>query len=129
MRSVIRLFAAAVAVIALAAPARAAQAAAGGHQKGKPMATAGTATVATGKIVKFDASANTVTIATSGGEQQFVLNSSSKIREGSKSLAAADLEKLAGHRATIRYTESNGQKMVQSLGVAGGPKGRRAKKG
>lgn len=125
MQNVFRTLTAAIAVVALAGPAIAAQTRHARAPKSRPMATAGTATVATGKIVKFNAASNSVTIATPTGEQEFVLGASSRIREGSRSLVAADLEKLTGREATVRYTESNGQNMVQSLGVARGAKGRK----
>jgi hypothetical protein len=73
---------------------------------------------ATGTIEKFDA--NTLTLKTSSGEEQFTLASSAHVRNGSKSIKADDLSGLTGQRAKVRYTEANGQRTAESVMVSSG---------
>lgn len=73
---------------------------------------------AMGTIEKFDA--NTLTLKTSSGEEQFTLASSARVRNGSKSIKADDLSSLTGHRAKVRYTEANGQRTAESVMVSSG---------
>jgi hypothetical protein len=72
---------------------------------------------ATGTIEKYES--NMLTLKTSSGDEQFALGTSARIRNGSKSIKADDLSGLTGQRAKVRYTESNGQRMAQSIMVSG----------
>ena len=82
----------------------------------KPAAT--TTLAASGKIVSFDATAQSLTLSTSKGEERFTLDSSTRLQEASHSIAPADLAKLTGHQATVRYHDASGQKSVVSVRVS-----------
>jgi len=73
---------------------------------------------AMGTIEKYDA--NTLTLKTSSGNEQFALASSVRLRNGSKPIKADDLSSLTGRRAKVRYIESNGQRTAESVMVSGG---------
>ncbi|HEY7500938.1 MAG TPA: hypothetical protein VH740_20620 [Vicinamibacterales bacterium] len=89
---------------------------------GKSKASAPTTLAATGKIVSFDPAAQSLTLSTSKGQEQFTLESSTRLRDSSHAIAPADLAGLTGRQATVRYHESSGQKTVVSVRVAGGGK-------
>jgi hypothetical protein len=78
--------------------------------------------VANGTIARFDHGSNTLTIKTSKGEEQFTLPASVRIQEASRKLTVADLDTLNGRSVNIRYTESGGQRSVQSVRVSGASK-------
>jgi hypothetical protein len=78
-----------------------------------------TTLAASGKIVRFDPSAQSLTLATSKGEEQFTLDAATHLRDSSHSIAPNDLTSLTGHQATVRYQESSGQKTVVSVRVSG----------
>lgn len=73
---------------------------------------------AMGTIEKYDA--NTLTLKTSSGEEQFTLASSARVRSGSHTIKADQLSSLAGQRAKVRYTEVNGQRTAESVMVSRG---------
>lgn len=93
-------------------------------QTSKSMATAApkakpaTTLAATGKIVQFDAAAQSLTLSTSKGQEQFTLDSSTRLRDASHAIAPADLARLTGHQATVRYHDTSGQKSVVSVRVS-----------
>ena len=118
-------------VAALAIPARAAL-----MQTATPPANASTAApapgsvrrpsapttlAARGRIVAFDEGARALTIATAAGEERFTLNDATRLRHASRSISVAELAKLTGHQATVRYHQSAGQKRVLSVRVASAP--------
>jgi len=70
-----------------------------------------------GTISKYDASTRTLTLSTSNGAVRFSLASAARIRQGWQAIDASDLEKLSGHRAVIRYSESSGTRTVESVHV------------
>jgi hypothetical protein len=114
----IRLIAVAmVAVLALAMPAFAAQAK---EAKAKTMTISGT-------LQKVDG--QTLTVQTPKGSETVMLGATAQIRRAGKTLPTSDLASESGSRVTIRYMESNGQKMAQSVTLAAAPKpGKVAKK-
>jgi hypothetical protein len=72
-----------------------------------------------GTIEKYDESTRTLSLSTSNGTVQFVVGSGARIRQGWRKVDASDLQKLAGNRATVRYTEVGGKKAVESVHVFG----------
>jgi hypothetical protein len=70
-----------------------------------------------GTIEKFDAATRMLSLSTPTGVQELTLGPSARIQESSKTIDASGLEKLAGHRATVRYSESSGNKVVESIRV------------
>ena len=85
-----------------------------------PQSTAPSTTLSVrGTIDKYDASSRTLSLTTSNGSLQLPLSSNTRIRRGWRKLEPAELEKLAGDQATVRYTESGGNKIVESVHVFG----------
>ena len=72
-----------------------------------------------GTIEKYDASAGLLSLLTSSGKVQVPLASTARIRQGWHRIDAPTLERLAGHRAAIRYSETDGVKRVESIHVFG----------
>lgn len=72
-----------------------------------------------GTIDKYDASAGMLSLSTSNGTVQVPLAPSARIRRGWHTIDAGELEKLGGYRAAIRYSESGGRKLVESIHVFG----------
>ena len=70
-----------------------------------------------GTIDKYDAATRILSLSTPKGTAQFPLASTARIRQGWQKINALDLEKLAGQRAAIRYSESGGNKIVESVHV------------
>lgn len=118
MRKVRDTLATAVAVLAMAGMALASQGTPPHKAAAKTSAAKSTSLVAKGKLIKFDASSNALTVSTSHGEEQFMLGPSARIHDGSKSVAAANLGTLTGKDVSIKYTEANGQKTVESVSVS-----------
>ena len=122
MRFMFRSAAVAASVLALSGAAFAGQATAP-----KPAAKAAvakpakaakpTAISATGTVSKFDAASKTLTVTTAKGDVMFVVDSSATVTADGKKVMASDLPSHVGHKVTVRYTESGGQKMAQSVRV------------
>jgi hypothetical protein len=108
----------AAAIIGLASAAFAGQATPA-KPAAKPAALAkpakATAITATGTVSKFDAASNTLTVTTSKGDVSFVVDSTASIMANGKKAMASDLPSHVGHKVTVRYTESGGQKTAQSV--------------
>lgn len=83
-----------------------------------PKASMPSARSAMGTIEKYDA--NTLTLKTASGEEQFTLASSARVRNGSHTIKAEELSGLTGQRAKVRYTEANGQRTAESIMVSSG---------
>ena len=76
-----------------------------------------------GTIDKYDASTRMLSLSTSNGTVQFPLASTARIRQGGQTVDASELAKLSGYRAAVRYSESGGNKTVESVHVFGRAKG------
>ena len=72
-----------------------------------------------GTIDKYDASTRILSLSTSNGTVQFPLASTARIRQGWHKLDPLELRKLVGYRAAIGYSESGGNKTVESVHVFG----------
>jgi hypothetical protein len=72
-----------------------------------------------GTIDKYDASAGILSLSTSNGTVRVPLAATARIRQGWHTIDPSKLEKLAGYRARIRYSESGGTKAVESIHVFG----------
>jgi hypothetical protein len=75
-----------------------------------------------GTISAFDATANTLTVKTSSGDQAVQVGSHTKIHEGSKNLKANELGGLAGKNVKVRCKESNGKMMAEVITIAAATK-------
>ena len=95
-----------MAVLALAMPVFAVQANAA---KAKTVKISGTLQKADGQ---------TLTVQTTKGPEMVMLGTTAQIRRSGKSLPASDLVSASGSRITVRYIESNGQKIAQSVTLA-----------
>jgi hypothetical protein len=76
-----------------------------------------TAITATGTVSKFDAASNTLTVTTSKGDVAFVVDSTASVTANGKKVMTSDLPSHVGNKVTVRYMESGGQKMAQSVRV------------
>jgi phage baseplate assembly protein gpV len=81
-----------------------------------------------GKLQSYDASSKLLKVQTPKGEEQFTIASDAVVRQGAKKLTADDLASHSGQNVKVRYTESNGQKMADSVTLAGGSMQASAKK-
>ncbi len=72
-----------------------------------------------GTIDKYDASTRMLSLSTSNGTVRFTLASVARIRRGGQTVEASELAKLSGYRAAVRYSESGGNKTVESVHVFG----------
>lgn len=72
-----------------------------------------------GTIDKYDAATRILSLSTSNGTVQLPLASTARVRQGWHKLDPLDLRKLVGYRAAIGYSESGGNKTVESVHVFG----------
>jgi len=72
-----------------------------------------------GTIDAYDTSSRTLSLATSSGTVRFPVASSARISQGGHKVDASELQKMTGNHATVRYTESDGAKIVESVHVFG----------
>ena len=72
-----------------------------------------------GTIDKYDASTGDAVAVDVERHGAVPLASTARIRQGWHRIDAAELEKLAGYRAAVRYSESGGRKAVESIHVFG----------
>jgi hypothetical protein len=122
MRLMFRSLVASAAVLALSGAAYAGQAtpaaATAKPAAAKPVKAPKTTVItATGTVTKFDAASNALTVTTPKGDVAFVVDSSASVTANGKKVMATDLPSHVGHKVTVRYTESGGQKMAQSVRV------------
>jgi hypothetical protein len=75
------------------------------------------ATVATGKIAKFDAATKTLTVTTKKGDENFTLTADTKIMAGAK--AGKEDELVAGKNVKVSYTDNAGQMTATKVTIAG----------
>jgi hypothetical protein len=76
-----------------------------------------TSLVASGKIAKFDAASNMLTVTTAKGDVMFTLSEKTSLKEGAKVIQTSALAGLAGHDARVQYSEKDGAKTVASVHV------------
>jgi hypothetical protein len=72
-----------------------------------------------GTIDNYEPSSRTLSLATSGGTVKFPVSSATRISQAGHKVEASELQKLAGDRATVRYTDSGGNRIVESVHVFG----------
>jgi hypothetical protein len=72
-----------------------------------------------GTIDKYDASNRMLFLSTTNGRVQFPVPPAARIRRGGQTIDASQLATLSGYRAAVRYSESRGNKTVQSVHVFG----------
>src|SRR2546425_10434710 len=68
-----------------------------------------------GTIGHYDAASRMLSLMTADGTLQIQLASTIRIRQGRRDIDAAALEKLSGYRAAVRYSESGGNKIAESI--------------
>ena len=77
-----------------------------------------------GTLDKYDSGANTIVVNTGKGTETLSLSSTSAVRMGAKTMTMSDLSSHTGDRVKVRYSESNGQRTVQSVQIQGKPAAR-----
>jgi hypothetical protein len=106
---VLMLLAAAVSSIGRASPIR---------SEAAPSTASATTTLSVrGTIDKYDASTRTLSLSTANGTVRLSTTATTRIRQGWHKVDEADLQKMVGDRATVRYTESDGNRIVESIHV------------
>lgn len=84
------------------------------------------ATVATGKVAKYDAATKTLTVTTKKGDENFTLTADTKIMAGAK--AGKEDELVAGKNVKVNYTEAAGQMTATKVTIAGEKAAKKAEK-
>ena len=74
-----------------------------------------------GTLDKYDSGANTIVVNTGKGTETLMVSSTSAVRMGAKTMSVSDLSSHTGDHVKVRYAESNGQKMVQSVQIEAKP--------
>ena len=72
-----------------------------------------------GTIEQYDVSTRILSLSTANGTMRLLLASTARIRQGWHKLDPLELKKLVGYRAAIGYSESGGNKTVESVHVFG----------
>jgi hypothetical protein len=72
-----------------------------------------------GTIAKYDAPSRTLSLSTSAGEMRLPLAPTTRIRQSGHTVDALALQKATGDHATVRYTESDGHRLVESVHLFG----------
>jgi hypothetical protein len=72
-----------------------------------------------GTIDQYDAATRVLSLATANGTMRLLLASTARIRQGWHKLDPLELRKLVGYRAAVGYSESGGNKTVESVHVFG----------
>jgi hypothetical protein len=76
-----------------------------------------------GTVDKYEAATRILSLSTLNGTVRFPLAAAVRIRQDSQQIDASELQKLAGYRAAVRYSESGGNRTVESVHVFGKAKG------
>jgi hypothetical protein len=76
-----------------------------------------------GTVDRYDTSTRILSLSTSNGTLKLPLAQTARVRQDSQEIDASELEKLAGCRASVRYSESGGTMTVESVHVFGKTKG------
>jgi hypothetical protein len=70
-----------------------------------------------GTIGAYDTAARTLSLVTAGGTLRVELARDVRIRRGGSEIDPEALAKLAGYRVAVRYSESGGNKIAESIHV------------
>jgi hypothetical protein len=85
---------------------------------GAAQTTPGATTVSMrGTLQGYDSATRTLSMATRGATVSLTLAPTTRIRLGRQEIDALMLEKLNGYRAVVRYSESAGVRILQSIHV------------
>jgi hypothetical protein len=76
-----------------------------------------------GIIEKYEPTTRILSVTTPTGTVRFALPRSARIRQGWHALDVSALGKMSGYRVDVRYSDSGGEKTVESVHVDGKPKG------
>jgi hypothetical protein len=70
-----------------------------------------------GTLQRYDAATRTLALTTRRGTVTLTLVATTRIRQGRNQVDATALDKLSGYRAVVRYSESAGSRILQSIHV------------
>ena len=104
------------------APSETGQAGGAGSTEAAPSTTSTTLRMR-GTLDKYEASTRILFLSTSNGTLRFPLAPTARILQNSQEIDESELQKLAGYRAAVRYSEADGNKTVESVHVFGKSKG------
>lgn len=71
-----------------------------------------------GTLDQVDDSTSEIVVKNASGKQRFILESDATIRQGSKTIKAADLAAHKGERVKVRYREASGERHAEWIVVA-----------
>jgi hypothetical protein len=71
-----------------------------------------------GTLAGYDATTGSLSVTTRTGTVSLTLTPATRIRQGRHEIDAITLEQLNGYRAVVRYSESAGKRILQSIHVA-----------
>jgi hypothetical protein len=70
-----------------------------------------------GTLAGYDSTTRTLSVTTRRGTVSLTLTPATRIRQGRHEIDPMTLEKLTGFRAVVRYSESAGNRILQSIHV------------
>jgi hypothetical protein len=70
-----------------------------------------------GMLEGYDSATRTLSVTTRSGTVRLTLVPATRIRQGRHEIDVVTLEKLNGYRAVVRYSESAGKRILQSIHV------------
>jgi hypothetical protein len=74
-----------------------------------------------GTLESVNAGASQIIVNTSNGKQTFAVESGAMVRQGSRTIKAAELQSHRGERVKVRYRESEGVKRAEWIVLAAPP--------
>jgi hypothetical protein len=80
-----------------------------------------------GTLESVSAGAAQIVVSTSSGKQTFSVDSGAMVRQGSRTIKAAELPSHKGERVKVRYRESGGVKRAAWIVLAAPPPARKGK--
>jgi hypothetical protein len=80
-----------------------------------------------GTLESVSAGAAQIVVSTTAGKQTFTVDSGAMVRQGSRTIKAAELQSHKGERVKVRYRESGGVKRAAWIVLAAAPPARKGK--
>ncbi len=80
-----------------------------------------------GTLESVSAGAAQIVVSTSSGKQTFTVENGAMVRQGSRTIKAADLPAHKGERVKVRYRESGGVKRAAWIVLAAAPPAKKGK--
>jgi hypothetical protein len=101
-----------------AAPAKSAPAKTETAKSSTSKKSASTSMSLTGKVAKFDAASNMLTVTTAKGDVDVNVPASASLKEGTTTVQASSLATMTGHQVRVQYTDNAGTKTAQTVKIS-----------